>query len=192
MVADVSDRKQLEEQLRLSQKMEAVGRLAGGVAHDFNNLLTVINGYGSMLTDSLKGSPYAHAYAEEIVSAGTRAADLVSQLLTFSRRRITQPKPIEANQLVRDMEGMLRRIITEHIVFRTELHADAGWIQADANQMEAALLNLVTNARDAMLNRRPPRDRDGCVEVTAGTSGGGTVGLPDRTFAFRLGIPVKE
>jgi Signal transduction histidine kinase regulating C4-dicarboxylate transport system len=121
MVADVSDRKQLEEQLRLSQKMEAVGRLAGGVAHDFNNLLTVINGYGSMLTDSLKGSPYAHAYAEEIVSAGTRAADLVSQLLTFSRRRITQPKAIEANQLVRDMEGMLRRIITEHIELTTVL-----------------------------------------------------------------------
>jgi PAS domain S-box-containing protein len=150
MVADVSDRKQLEEQLRLSQKMEAVGRLAGGVAHDFNNLLTVINGYGSMLTDSLKGNPYAHAYAEEIVSAGTRAADLVSQLLTFSRRRITQPKPIEANQLVRDMEGMLRRIITEHIELTTVLDPDSGWIQADVNQMEAALLNLATNARDAM------------------------------------------
>ena len=150
MVADVSDRKQLEDQLRLSQKMEAVGRLAGGIAHDFNNLLTVINGYGSMLTDSLKGSPHARGHAEEIVSAGTRAADLVSQLLTFSRRRITQPKAIEANQLVRDMEGMLRRIITEHIELTTVLDPDSGWIQADVNQMEAVLLNLATNARDAM------------------------------------------
>ena len=167
MVADVSDRKQLEEQLRLSQKMEAVGRLAGGVAHDFNNLLTVINGYGSMLTDSLKGSPYAHAYAEEIVSAGTRAADLVSQLLTFSRRRMTQPKPIEANQLVRDMEGMLRRIITEHIELTTMLDPDSGWIQADVNQMEAALLNLATNARDAMPTGGVLWIETARVEVTA-------------------------
>ena len=167
MVADVSDRKQLEEQLRLSQKMEAVGRLAGGVAHDFNNLLTVINGYGSMLTDSLKGSPYAHGYAEEIVSAGTRAADLVSQLLTFSRRRITQPKPIEANQLVRDMEGMLRRIITEHIELTTVLDPDSGWIQADVNQMEAALLNLATNARDAMPTGGVLWIETARVEVTA-------------------------
>ena len=150
MVADVSDRKQLEDQLRLSQKMEAVGRLAGGIAHDFNNLLTVINGYGSMLTDSLKGNPHARGHAEEIVSAGTRAADLVSQLLTFSRRRITQPKAIEANQLVRDMEGMLRRIITEHIELTTVLDPDSGWIEADVNQMEAVSLNLATNARDAM------------------------------------------
>ena len=167
MVADVSARKQLEEQLRLSQKMEAVGRLAGGVAHDFNNLLTVINGYGSMLTDSLKGSPYAHGYAQEIVSAGTRAAELVSQLLTFSRRRMTQPKPIEANQLVRDMEGMLRRIITEHIELTTVLDPDSGWIQADANQMEAALLNLATNARDAMPTGGVLCIETARVEVTA-------------------------
>jgi PAS domain S-box-containing protein len=151
-VADVSDRKRLEDQLRLSQKMEAVGRLAGGVAHDFNNLLTVINGYSAMLVDSLKGNPHAVGQAAEILSAGTRAGELVSQLLAFSRRQMIKAKPIDINQLVQSVERMLRRIIGEHIEFRTELDPAAGWIRADPNQMEAVLLNLVTNAQDAMAN----------------------------------------
>ena len=149
-VADVSDRRRLEEQLRLSQKMEAVGRLAGGIAHDFNNLLTVINGYGAMLVDSLKDQRYAASQAEEILNAGNRAAELVSQLLTFSRRQLIKPKSFEINHLVQDVERMLRRIIGEHIEFRTQLDPEAGWIQADVNQMETVLLNLATNARDAM------------------------------------------
>ena len=149
-VADVSDRTRLEEQLRLSQKMEAVGRLAGGIAHDFNNLLTVINGYSSMLVDTLKGNPYAVSQASEILGAGTRAGELVSQLLAFSRRQMIKPKPIEINQLIHDVERMLRRIIGEHIEFRTDLNPDAGWIHADPNQIEAVLLNLATNAQDAM------------------------------------------
>ena len=149
-VADVSDRTRLEEQLRLSQKMEAVGRLAGGVAHDFNNLLTVINGYSSMLLDTLKGNPYAVSQASEILGAGTRAGELVSQLLAFSRRQMIKPKPIEINQLIHNVERMLRRIIGEHIEFRTDLQSGAGWIHADPNQIEAVLLNLATNAQDAM------------------------------------------
>ena len=149
-VADVSDRKHLEEQLRLSQKMEAVGRLAGGIAHDFNNLLTVINGYSSMLVDSMKGNGYAASQAEEILAAGTRAAELVSQLLTFSRRQVIKPRPLEINDFVRDVERMLRRIIPEYIELGTELDPEAGWIHADLNQMEGTLLNLATNARDAM------------------------------------------
>jgi PAS domain S-box-containing protein len=149
-VADVSDRKRLEEQLHLSQKMEAIGRLAGGIAHDFNNLLTVINGYSSLLVDALRNDPYACSQAEEILNSGTRAAELVSQLLTFSRRQLIKPTPIEMNSLVRDVERMLRRLIGEHIEFRTRLAPDAGWIRADRNQMEAALMNLATNARDAM------------------------------------------
>jgi PAS domain S-box-containing protein len=177
MAADVSDRKQLEEQLRLSQKMEALGRLAGGIAHDFNNLLTVINGYGSMLTDSLRDNPYAHSFATEILSAGTRAAELVSQLLTFSRRRVTQPKPIDANQLVRDMERMLQRIITEHIELITVLDPDSGWIHADVNQMEGALLNLATNARDAMPNGGVLSISTSRVDVTALDQGPGGAGL---------------
>jgi len=149
-VADVSDKKRLEDQLRTSQKMEAVGRLAGGIAHDFNNLLTVINGYSSMLLDSAKGNTYVMSQAREILGAGDRAAELVSQLLAFSRRQLTKPKPIEINQFVRDIERMLRRIICEHIEFVTELDPLAGWIHADRNQMEGVLLNLVTNARDSM------------------------------------------
>jgi PAS domain S-box-containing protein len=149
-VADVSDRKHLEEQLRLSQKMEAVGRLAGGIAHDFNNLLTVINGYSSMLIDTVSGHQYAVSQVEEILGAGTRAAELVSQLLTFSRRQMIKPRPLEVNQFVRDIERMLRRVIGEHIELRTNLRPDSGWIHADLNQMEGVLLNLSTNARDAM------------------------------------------
>jgi PAS domain S-box-containing protein len=149
-VADVSDRKRLEEQLRLSQKMEAVGRLAGGVAHDFNNLLTVIIGYSTMLIDKVSGDPDALGQAEEILGAGTRAADLVSQLLAFSRRQMIKPRPLEVNQFVLDVQRILERVIGEHVELRTNLRADAGWIHADQNQMEGVLLNLSTNARDAM------------------------------------------
>ncbi|HET8548663.1 MAG TPA: response regulator [Bryobacteraceae bacterium] len=168
-VADVSDRKRLEEQLRLSQKMEAIGRLAGGVAHDFNNLLTIINGYSSLLVDALRDDAYARSQAEEILSSGTRAAELVSQLLTFSRRQLIKPTPIEINRLVRDVERMLRRLIGEHIDCRTRLAPDAGWIRADRNQMEAVLINLATNARDAMPNGGVLSIETSRVEVAAGS-----------------------
>ena len=146
----MSDRKRLEEQLRLSHKMEAVGRLAGGIAHDFNNLLTIINGYSSMLVHSLEADSYAASQGDEIVQAGNRAAELVSQLLTFSRRQVNQPKPIEVNELVQEVARMLRRLIGEHIELSLSLDEKAGWILADRNQMEGALMNLATNARDAM------------------------------------------
>jgi PAS domain S-box-containing protein len=158
-VADVSDRARLEEQLRLSQKMEAVGRLAGGVAHDFNNLLTVINGYSSILVDSLKGNSYAVGQAGEILSAGTRAGELVSQLLAFSRRQMIKPRAIELNELIENVQRMLRRIIGEHIELRILLHPETGSVLVDPNQMEAVLLNLATNAQDAM-------PKGGILEVT--------------------------
>jgi PAS domain S-box-containing protein len=167
-VADVSDRTRLEEQLRLSQKMEAVGRLAGGIAHDFNNLLTVINGYSSMLVESLKGNPYAISQAGEILNAGTRAGELVSQLLAFSRCQMIKPKPIDVNQLIHNVERMLRRIIGEHIEFRTDLQPEAGWIHADPNQMEAVFLNLATNAQDAMSRGGVLAIETAAVQVPAG------------------------
>jgi PAS domain S-box-containing protein len=148
--ADVSDRKRLEEQLRSSMQMEALGRLAGGIAHDFNNLLTIINGYSAMLMDVLKSDSYALSHAEEILNAGNRASNLVAQLLSFSRRQIIKPAPLEVNQLVADVERMLSRLIGEHIDFQTTLDPDAGWILADHSQMTAVLMNLVSNARDAM------------------------------------------
>jgi PAS domain S-box-containing protein len=189
MVADASDRKALEEQLRLSQKMEAVGRLAGGIAHDFNNLLTVINGYGAMLTDLLRDTPKSHGYASEIVSAGTRAAALVSQLLSFSRRQLIRPQPIEVNQMVRDMQRMLQRVITENIEFTTVLDPDTGWIQADLNQMEAAMLNLATNARDAMPNGGILTIETARVELSAMDQGLGGAGLTPGTY---VRISVKD
>jgi PAS domain S-box-containing protein len=167
-IADVSDRKRLEEQLRLSQKLEAVGRLAGGIAHDFNNLLTVINGYSSMLVETVSGHPYASGQVEEILAAGTRAAELVSQLLTFSRRQMIKPRALDVNQFVRDVQRMLERVIGEHIELRNQLRPDAGWIHADLNQMEGVLLNLATNARDAMPDGGVLTIESGRVEVPPG------------------------
>ena len=149
-IADISDRKKLEEQLRHSQKMEAVGRLAGGVAHDFNNLLTVINGYGHMMLDTLNSGDRMHGHAEQIVKAGNQAAALTTQLLAFSRRQMIQPKVVDLNHLITNLEKMLRRVIGEDIALHTLLSPDLAAIKADPNQMEQVLINLVANARDAM------------------------------------------
>ena len=130
--------------------MEAVGRLAGGVAHDFNNLLTVINGYGHMMLDALRPGDRLHSHAEQIVKAGNQAAALTMQLLAFSRRQMIQPKPVDLNHVITDLEKMLRRVIGEDIALYTLLSPDLAPIKADANQMEQVLINLVANARDAM------------------------------------------
>jgi two-component system cell cycle sensor histidine kinase/response regulator CckA len=149
-ITDISEKKGLEEQLRHSQKMEAVGRLAGGVAHDFNNLLTIINGYGHMMLKSLPDSDRLHNHAEQILKAGNQAAALTSQLLAFSRRQIIQPKSIDLNHVITDIEKMLRRVIGEDIVFRTDLSPELQRVKADPNQMGQVLINLAANARDAM------------------------------------------
>ena len=149
-VADISERKKLEEQLRHSQKMEAVGRLAGGVAHDFNNLLTIINGYGHMMLGALGPQDRLRSHAEQILKAGNQAAALTTQLLAFSRRQMIQPKPVDLNHLITNLEKMLRRVIGEDIVLYTLLGDDLDCVKADPNQMEQVLINLVANARDAM------------------------------------------
>lgn len=149
-VRDITERKRLEQQLSEAQKMEAVGRLAGGVAHDFNNLLTVINGYSQMLMEELPQGDPRHGAAREILSAAQRAAALARQLLAFGRRQVLQPRVIRVNALVEEMAKMLRRVIGEHIEMRLELDPDAGNVRADATQIEQVLLNLALNARDAM------------------------------------------
>lgn len=149
-IADISERKRLEEQVRHSHKMEAVGRLAGGVAHDFNNLLTVINGYGHMMLDSLSAGDRLRSHAEQIVKAGNQAAALTTQLLAFSRRQLIQPKSIDLNHVITNLEKMLRRVMGEDIVLKTRLSPELYCVKADPNQMEQVLINLVANARDAM------------------------------------------
>jgi PAS domain S-box-containing protein len=139
-----------EEQLRQSQKMEAVGQLAGGVAHDFNNLLTAINGYSALALQRLEGPHPIKSYLEEVKKAGERAANLTRQLLAFGRKQILQPLALDLNGVVSDMNKMLRRLIGEDIVFATKLDTDLGKVMADPGQIEQVLVNLIVNARDAM------------------------------------------
>ncbi len=150
IAVDVTERRLLEEQLRQSQKMDAIGRLAGGVAHDFNNLLTIIGGYGRMILDQLPPGDRARGSMELILNAADRAAVLTSQLLAFSRRQVVQPRLLELNHVVSNLEKMLRRVIGEHIELRTHLDSRLNRIKADSGQIEQILMNLAINARDAM------------------------------------------
>ncbi len=151
-VSDISQRKLLEEQLAQAQKMEAVGRLAGGVAHDFNNMLTVISGYTRMILDELPPDDALRANAEEIQMAADRAAGLTNQLLTFSRRQVMRPRVINVNTVLAETEKMLRRLIGEDIVLTLNPAPEVGNIRADPGHIEQAIVNLVVNARDAMPN----------------------------------------
>jgi two-component system cell cycle sensor histidine kinase/response regulator CckA len=150
--ADITERKLLEEQFRQSQKLEAVGRLAGGVAHDFNNLLTVIMGYVEMLIYDTQDSPALIEYAREIQFAADRASALTGQLLAFSRRQISQPKVLDLNESVAQSMKMLQRVIGEDILVITHPEPDLGRVKADPIHIDQALMNLVVNARDAMPN----------------------------------------
>ena len=141
---------QLEEQLRQAQKMEAVGLLAGGIAHDFNNLLTVITGCAQVLLGEMSLASPLRIEAEEIAKASARAAALTSRLLAFSRRQVTRPAAVELNQLVADMDGMLRRVIGVDIELRTSFGENLGQVKVDPGQIEHLIMNLVVNSRDAM------------------------------------------
>jgi PAS domain S-box-containing protein len=147
---DVTARKQLEEQFRQSQKLEALGRLAGGVAHDFNNLLTIIGGYGQMVFDGLEARDPLRKDMEAVVEAANRASALTRQLLAFSRRQMVQPKVLDLNRLVSKVGKMLRRVIGEDIELRLGLAPEAARVKADPGQLEQVLMNLALNARDAM------------------------------------------
>lgn len=149
-VSDISQRKSLEEQLLHAQKMEAVGRLAGGVAHDFNNMLTVISGYNRMILDELSTLDPLRGYAEEILKAADRAGALTNQLLAFSRRQIMQPRVINVNAVLIQTQKMLQRLIGEDIELVLNLGVNVGNIKADPGHVEQAIVNLAVNARDAM------------------------------------------
>ncbi len=150
IVRDIRTRRELEDQLRHAQKMEAIGRLAGGVAHDFNNLLTVINGYTDMLLDQIPPSTPEHADLAMIREAGDRAAALTAQLLAFSRRTIIAPKALNLNTVAERIVKMCKRLIGEDIVLVTQLEPALASAMVDAGQFEQVVMNLVVNARDAM------------------------------------------
>jgi signal transduction histidine kinase/CheY-like chemotaxis protein len=151
VVRDLTRTTELEMQLRQAQKMEAVGRLAGGIAHDFNNLLTAISGYSEFLIEGLDDGRLRR-HAEEIRKASARAASLTGQLLAFSRRQVLQPRVLDLNAVVSDMDMMLRRLIGEDVELVTLLDPEVGRVQADPTQIEQVIVNLAVNARDAMPN----------------------------------------
>jgi PAS domain S-box-containing protein len=147
---DITDQKHLEEQLQHARKMEAVGQLAGGVAHDFNNILTAIIGYGTLLQMKIAEDDPLRGKVDQILGAAERAADLTRGLLTLSRRRVVELRPVVLNDCVAGMEGLLSRLIREDIDFRAEIAVEPLTVMGDRGQLEQILINLVTNARDSM------------------------------------------
>jgi len=147
---DITARKQLSEQLHQAQKMESIGRLAGGIAHDFNNLLTIINGYSSLALAKLQKDDELSRQIRQIAQAGWRAGELTQQLLAFSRKQVIQPKIMDLNLHLRNMEKMLKRLIGEDIQLELKLENNLGLIKADSGQIDQIILNLIVNARDAM------------------------------------------
>ncbi len=150
LATDITERKALEAQLLQAQKMEAIGRLAGGVAHDFNNLLMAIMGYGELIRSSLVKDDPLYKYSEDILKATERAASLTQQLLAFSRRQVMQPQVLNLNRVAADLEKMLRRLIGEHIDLDIVAGPDLGAVKADPGQINQIIMNLAVNARDAM------------------------------------------
>jgi two-component system, cell cycle sensor histidine kinase and response regulator CckA len=153
MIADISEQRRLEAQLRAAQKMEAVGLLAGGVAHDFNNLLTAIKGFASLLQMTIPPADESYEFVDEIVKAADRAAALTAQLLAFSRRQLLRPERIDLNARVRDLERMLALLVSEGGELVLRVDPALGLVHADPGQVEQIILNLAVNARDAIAGR---------------------------------------
>ncbi|MHB8399322.1 MAG: response regulator [Candidatus Limnocylindrales bacterium] len=150
IVRDITERQQLESQLRQSQKLEAVGQLAGGIAHDFNNILTAIRGYAEFARRGLEADPGRAADLDEVIANADRAAALVRQLLAFSRRQVLAPQVLEPAEIVAGIAPMLRRLLGEHIELATNARPDTGQVKVDPSQLEQVIVNLAVNARDAM------------------------------------------
>jgi signal transduction histidine kinase len=166
-----AERRSLEDQLIQSQKMEAVGMLAGGVAHDFNNLVTVIVGYNDMLREQSRNDPQALEFAEEIQRAAERAGALTNQLLAFSRRQIAVPRAVDLNDVVREMDKFLRRLIGEDIVLEARLAAALPRVKIDPAHMDQVIMNLAINSRDAMPSGGKLTIETAQIELTAQHAG---------------------
>jgi two-component system cell cycle sensor histidine kinase/response regulator CckA len=162
---DVTERKRVEDQLRRAERMQAAGRLAGGVAHEVNNMMTGVIGFSEFLMRSLDPTDPRRTEVTEIIKAGTRAADVTRQLLAFTRQQFLRPEKLPVNVVVRDLEKMLRRVLGEDHQFDLALDPDAGEIRADRGQLEQVLVNLMLNARDAMPNRGRVTIATGAVDL---------------------------
>jgi len=207
---NVTDRRVLEQQLRQAQKMEAIGRLSGGVAHDFNNLLGVIIGYSEVLEQCLDQRGPLRKHAEEIKKAGQRAASLTRQLLAFSRQQVLELNVFDLNAVVSDMEKMLRRLIGEDVELTTVLDPALGRIKADQGQLEQVIMNLAVNARDAMprggkliletanveldeaYTRQHPGSRPGSYVMLSVTDSGVGMDAETQTHIFEPFFTTKE
>jgi nitrogen-specific signal transduction histidine kinase/CheY-like chemotaxis protein len=150
IIVDITERRLLENQLQQARRMEAVGRLAGGVAHDFNNLLTIIKGYVELALNRVASHPEIRGNIQQIADAAERAVSLVRQLLAFSRKQVLKPKVLDLNSIVLNMDKMVRRLMSETIEMTTKVEKHLGAVKADPGQIEQVILNLIVNARDAM------------------------------------------
>jgi two-component system, cell cycle sensor histidine kinase and response regulator CckA len=184
IVRDVEERRRLERQLTHAQKMEAIGRLAGGVAHDFNNIMTAVMGHAQIATESLPAGAPARDDIQEILRAANRASELTRQLLAFARRQVTQPRPVDLNALVREARKLLERLLGEDVMLRTETAPGLPLVLLDPGQLEQVLVNLAVNARDAMpgggLLTIATRARGDRVEVDVIDTG---IGIPAEQHA---------
>ena len=150
IIVDITDRRLLENQLQQARRMEAVGRLAGGVAHDFNNLLTIIKGYVELALNRVASHPELRGNIQQIADAAERAVTVVRQLLAFSRKQVLKPKVLDLNSIVLNMDKMVRRLMSETVEMTTKVEKNLGAVRADPGQIEQVILNLIVNSRDAM------------------------------------------
>ena len=190
MIDDLTEQRDLEQQLRVAQKMEAVGQLAGGVAHDFNNLLTVIGTYSSLLLEEFGETHPNREDLEEIQGAAKRAATLTRQLLAFGRRQLLDAQLIDLNDVIGGLEKMLRRVLSAQITLQTDLAERLGTIHADAGQIEQAIMNLVVNARDAMPSGGrlviETENVEMITDIAAVVGGGVPTATPQRMVMLRI------
>jgi signal transduction histidine kinase len=187
LIEDITERRQLEDELRHSQKMDAVGKLAGGIAHDFNNLMTAVIGYSDILLGELNDEPLRAERVSEIRKAAERASDLTRQLLAFSRKQMLRVSRLDLRDVAVEMEGLLSRVLGEDVVLDVRPGADEVPVTADRSQFEQVLMNLAVNARDAMpgggrLSIAVARDGDDAVLTVVDTGVGMTPEVRKRIF----------
>ena len=186
-ITDISQRLQLEDQLRQSQKMEAIGQLAGGIAHDFNNLLAVISGNAELLHLQIGPEDSRRELVQAIEDASNRAAWLTERLLAFSRRGVVAPQVIDLNSVVIDAEGMLRRLIGDDVDLTVKLYDGPNRVRIDPGQWSQVILNLAINARDAM-----PHGGQLTIATDAVSLEGATAALPDRPRGHYIQLAVSD